>query len=264
MIVNFRTVSGKVYSLELDPNETIGDVKKRLEEQEGIPSQGCKMILTASILPDEKKIGDLKINPGAFIVIHSQKPKPVVKPVDPTPVEPVKPIEPIKPIDPVINQPEPPKPIDPIDSQPKRPVSPIISKPSNSDPQNFANLCSQLTDMGFDLSSVQKSLRQTNYRSDLAANLLLSGNIPDDEPESFLDDERPNTPPMNFENNFPSRPSFKRFGEMQSQYDSLNSNEKASVDRLLGLGFDPLTTLQVFIACDKDENQTSSCIAGML
>jgi hypothetical protein len=51
-----------------------------------------------------------------------------------------------------------------------------------------------------------------------------------------------------------------RFGEFQSVYDGLSAAEKAAVDRLVARNPDGATVLQLFMACDKNEDQARQLI----
>jgi len=261
--VNFRTVTGKVLQLDISPDATIGDAKRMIEERDGIPAAGSKMILTANILSDDKRIGDIKINNGQYIVIHSARPpRTPSKPVDPPKIE-------IKPeVKPEV-KPEPPVHVDPI--RPQRPVSPVLVDPLSSDPvapkpesfgdpANFTQLVKELTDMGFDEEVCMPALRMSNYNTEMAANLILSGGPIENPASRYSYDVAPPRPRQEPEYNY----GRGRYGEMQGMYDGLTIDEKSAVDRISRLGVDGATALQVYIACEKDETLASQCVGSMI
>ena len=69
MLLTIKTLSGKKISLEFDDSETIVDVKKKLEEREGVPVEQVRLIYGGRVLNDDLKVGDAKIKPGSQIMM---------------------------------------------------------------------------------------------------------------------------------------------------------------------------------------------------
>lgn len=56
---------------------------------------------------------------------------------------------------------------------------------------------------------------------------------------------------------------FKEKSEYEKQMDQLSSEEQEAIKRLEQIGLDTMTTIQVYIACDKDEQAASDCLKSM-
>ena len=101
------------------------------------------------------------------------------------------------------------------------------------DPPNFQELVDGLVELGFERRQCEQALRMSQFDTNRAAETLLTGE---------------------FTANHTEQPQ-GRFGPLQSYYDSLAPEEKAAVDRLCQIDIPPLTVIQVYVACDKDEEQ---------
>jgi hypothetical protein len=69
--IKFRDVTGRIYTLEVSPEMTVGEMKTMLEEQYGLPAAGLKMIVHTKALADPTPVRDLNIPTWSFIVVHS-------------------------------------------------------------------------------------------------------------------------------------------------------------------------------------------------
>lgn len=73
MLVTFKTVTNKVFNLELDPAETIGNVKKRIEAQENHPISLQKVIYAGKVLSDDKTVEELGVKEKDLMVLMVSK-----------------------------------------------------------------------------------------------------------------------------------------------------------------------------------------------
>lgn len=258
----FRTVTNQVFNLQVDPNMTVFEVKQALEKQTSFPAENIKMIASAHVLNDEQQFKDLNIKPESTIVIHcARKTAPPAAPPAQTPTPAPAP----QPTPTPAPQPTPqpaPQPIQPQPVPQPRPMPVPQPNPQpyvpQGDPADFQQKVAMLVDMGFDKTLSENALRMSNYSPDEAANILLSG---EGAPGGGFGGQ--GAPSGDYD--YPGAASVGSFGAMQSSYDSLSENEKASVQHLIQtLGIDGGTVLQVYFACDKDETQTSSCLQSML
>lgn len=242
MELSFRTVTGKIFKINIRPDQTLADAKVILQKQEGFETENCQFIYSASILSDSKAVGDLKIIPQTFIVIHCPtrpRPKPVSQKIEAKPVQAPSP-------QPFQQKPESPR-------QPPR----VQSGPASSDPPNFQDMVSSLTEMGFSQEMCERALRASRYNPEAAVNLLISGEVEAAPPQNSPPPREPAVPDT------PPRRSGK-YGELQQTFDELTEDEKAAVERLEQLGLDSATVLQVYICCEKNESTATNCINTMM
>ncbi|KAH0789768.1 UBA/TS-N domain containing protein [Histomonas meleagridis] len=327
--LKFRTVTGKKYELDVDPNIKISEVKDQLAQQYNeLESRALKLLLNTKTLTDDTVVSSLNIQPNSYIILYQPKvKKPQTSSTTTQPQQPNKPSHLDQPIQPQQFERESPTPhIEestptiqepdyfeeiretereslpqaeeergshsryqdefPTFKQLKQQESLTrsqLAKSNNSDPINFSDLVSQIVDMGFDKPSAEKALRKSNYELSTAIEYLLSGNH-ENISSSHKDhshvvthyyggsiissqEEEFNPSTENFTiydvpNQTTIHVAYNRYGQLQSTYDDLTNEEKQIVDKLAA-SIDPPTVLQVFIACDKNEETTKLCLDSM-
>jgi UV excision repair protein RAD23 len=164
MKLNFWTVQGKVYELEVEDDMTIGDIKWLLEEQHGLPGGNMKLILSGKVLDDATIVSSLHVSQGTYIVVHcapvrrqsAQKAAPAPPPVAPTRQHPA------------ATEPTP---------RPRSPSAGVFQPSAGSgstDPGNFQGLVATLTELGFEKSLCEQARPVSNSKVDATGNLLLS------------------------------------------------------------------------------------------
>ena len=62
MLIIIRTVMGKEFEFYMNPNDTIGQVKKKVEDKKGIPVYKQILIFPGRILEDGKTLADYNID----------------------------------------------------------------------------------------------------------------------------------------------------------------------------------------------------------
>ncbi|EJW03832.1 hypothetical protein EDEG_01876 [Edhazardia aedis USNM 41457] len=68
MMLKIKTVSGKVIEIEVDSEDTVKELKQRIEEVERIPPVQQKLIFNGAIFTnDEKKLGDYNLKNGNVV-----------------------------------------------------------------------------------------------------------------------------------------------------------------------------------------------------
>ncbi|KAI1338626.1 hypothetical protein F5Y15DRAFT_386439 [Xylariaceae sp. FL0016] len=68
MQIKVRTLTGKLIQMDVEPTtDTIEDIKKIVEEKEGILPAQQRLIYSGKQLHDEAKIGDSNIGPDATL-----------------------------------------------------------------------------------------------------------------------------------------------------------------------------------------------------
>lgn len=277
--LQFRTVSGTVYKLQVNPDQTVQEVKQMLHEKHGLDAESIKIILSAKILGDDQKIADLKIPPGAYLIIHTGK-KRQVKPAE-NPQPPAQP-----PTQPPTQPPAQPEPVPapaPAPAPAPQPVPAPAPAPGPAptgqpgDPANFQELVSNLIELGFEKSQCEQALRLSQYDVERAGNILLTGDIPTGGDQGFGQGgfDQGGFGQGGFGQGsfgqggfgqggyYPTAPTDNApgaiFGQFQPVYDTLTAEEKQSVQRLLQYS-DPITVIQMFMACDRNEANTAALL----
>lgn len=265
--IKFRAVTGKTYTLDVSPETTVLKMKQQLEEVHGLSAAGLKMILSAKVLADATQVKDIVIPPGTYIVIHVQnkaRPAPSANPpapANPPAAAPPK-AEPVPAEQPSVPPPVTEPPAQPVPQpavQPRPATPPAASVPS--DPPNFATLVGQLTELGFEQGQCEQALRIANYNAENAANLLLSGDLSSGSAATgggYAGGYGGGG--GGGAGQYGGGGGGARFGELQSVYDGLSPTEKATVDRLLQVNPDGGMVIQLYMACDKNEEQTRALL----
>lgn len=245
MLVRFRTVTGKIFGIKLRPEDTLLDAKTRLKEEECFDTSNCCFIFCGMLLEDTTKIAKLAYE-NAFILIHSNvKPKIVQREGD--------------------YENKPAKITAHAEESPGTHDRAVKQEPQYNDPSNFNEMVQNITEIGFSEVQAMRALRSCNYNADHAVDMLISGHTFEEPPPPKQNDEPNFDRHVSFERNQPSShgSSSSKYGELQSQFDQLSSEQKAAVQRLERIVQDPCTTLQVFLACNMEERNAEHCLMNM-
>ncbi|WVF67925.1 UV excision repair protein Rad23 [Kwoniella sp. CBS 6097] len=73
--ITFKTVQNKLFTLEAEGSETVGDLKKRIQETQSFPAENQKIIYSGKILNDSATVESLKVKEKDFLVVMVSKPK---------------------------------------------------------------------------------------------------------------------------------------------------------------------------------------------
>ncbi|EAY10725.1 UBA/TS-N domain containing protein [Trichomonas vaginalis G3] len=130
---------------------------------------------------------------------------------------------------------------------------PPPAPPEQTDPSNFKELVSQLTDMGLDEKSSTEALRKTGYDVTKAINYIFgqtsTDNAPPPQPQQQTKSQDSNSDPTYI---------------LQDQIDAIlagySSSERDAINRLHDQGYSMMNVLQLFEACGKDENLTKNIL----
>lgn len=76
-MIKVKVLTKKEIEIDIEPTDTIGCVKKRVEEKEGIPPMQPRLIYAGKQLADDKTARDYNIEDGSVLhlVRVSQEPK---------------------------------------------------------------------------------------------------------------------------------------------------------------------------------------------
>ncbi|KAH3697215.1 hypothetical protein DPMN_084705 [Dreissena polymorpha] len=231
MIVTLKTLQQQTFKVEVDPEQTVKELKQKVEKEKGadaFPAAGQKLIYAGKILDDEKPVGFYKIEEKNFVVVMVTKPKPaadstVIASV-PTPAAPTRAAPAPSP------QPAPPSAVEPTktESVSEPPSNTSSSTDASSDPsvsesnltqasdttasgsdistasaesalvtgQMYEDAVANIVAMGFARSEVQRAMRASFNNPDRAVEYLFNGipELPREEPPPAPTGDAP-TPP---------------------------------------------------------------------
>ncbi|QRV96133.1 ubiquitin family protein [Ceratobasidium sp. AG-Ba] len=87
MKVYIRTITSQVYSIDIEPYDTIGDLKSKIEEKDGIPTDQQRLVFAGKMLEDKNTLNHYDIQKECLIhqVVRLRGGKPVVYLLPPAP-----------------------------------------------------------------------------------------------------------------------------------------------------------------------------------
>jgi len=215
MKITIKTLSNVAFTVEVEKDDTVLSVKKKIETAESHEPSWQKLIFAGKILSDDAKIGDYNINENDFLVLMVRKPaektpaKPAATPAPASPAPTPATSTPATPTPAPAPAPAPsPAPTSPAPTPAAATTTPIPATPppaatpaaaaaaAAATPEhlsydsaastlvtgtNYESMVQSIVDMGFERAQVVRALRASFNNPDRAVEYLMSG-IPD-EPE---------------------------------------------------------------------------------
>ncbi|OCF45671.1 UV excision repair protein Rad23 [Kwoniella heveanensis CBS 569] len=188
--ITFKTVQNKLFTLEAEGSETVGDLKKRIQETQTFPAENQKIIYSGKILNDSATVESLKVKEKDFLVVMVSKPKATPAPAAaasssaPAPAAPTPPPA-SESAAPAASEPAAEPAAAPAATEPSAPVAAPESTAVESGlggsfvtgPALQAAI-EGMVEMGFEREQVVRALRASFNNPDRAVEYLMSGNIP--------------------------------------------------------------------------------------
>ncbi|WVR08602.1 UV excision repair protein Rad23 [Kwoniella sp. DSM 27419] len=187
--ITFKTVQNKLFTVEAEASETVGDVKKKIQETQSFPAENQKLIFSGKILSDGATVGSLNIKEKDFLVVMVSKPKAAPAASTSTPAAPSTPA-PAPVAAPAAETPAAP----PVEAAPAASSAPEAASTSETAVESglggsfvtgaaLQSAIEGMVEMGFERDQVVRALRASFNNPDRAVEYLMSGNIPSfDEP----------------------------------------------------------------------------------
>ncbi|KAJ3157573.1 hypothetical protein HDU86_003225 [Geranomyces michiganensis] len=91
MKLTIKTLAQKSFTVEIEPTQTILELKEKIKESQQFDVETQKLIYSGKILDNAKTVADCKIEESGFLVVMTPKPKPAATPA--APATPAKPAE---------------------------------------------------------------------------------------------------------------------------------------------------------------------------
>lgn len=239
--------------LQLEPETTMGQIREILAGQLNCCADTIRILFFASTLDDSKKISDLNVqanNPFAVIIKPNKPRQPqqqcIQKPQSPISLISLKPDQP------------------PLPKQ-DRIVLPKRCGLSNplEDPPTFDIVVKDLIEMGFSQEDAEKAYRAAFYNKTRAVEYLVSGNIPDalTNKDEDIKQELSKLAKSSSRDESNSSSSSNSHTSHLPELKSFKPEEREAILRFVNdLKYDLAQVIQVYVACNRDEITTSSCL----
>ncbi|EIM82826.1 UV excision repair protein Rad23 [Stereum hirsutum FP-91666 SS1] len=182
MKITVKTLQQKVFQLDAEGSETVGDLKKKINDLQGHPVENQKIIYSGKVLPDDKTVESCNIKEKDFLVLMVSKPKATPAASSSTAAAPSTPAAPA----PSTPQPAPATPAAPAPAPAA--AAPAATTPAPAaTPAQFGDMSSFLTgnalqssiqnmvEMGFPRDQVLRAMRASYNNPDRAVEYLMTG-----------------------------------------------------------------------------------------
>jgi len=183
MKITIKTLQQKVFQIDAEGPETVGDLKKKILDAHGHTIESQKLIYSGKVLPDSKSIESCAIKEKDFLVLMVSKPKPTpaaststIATTSSSAPAPAAPVVPPAPATAAAAAPAP-------DSSPAAPAAATQTEaaPAFGDTSSFVSgsrlqtTIDNMMEMGFERDQVMRALRASFNNPDRAVEYLMNG-----------------------------------------------------------------------------------------
>ncbi|KAA1473979.1 UV excision repair protein Rad23 [Dentipellis sp. KUC8613] len=181
--VTIKTLQQKVFQVDIEGSENVGDLKNKIHELQGHPVENQKIIFSGKVLADDKTIESCQIKEKDFLVLMVSKPKPT--PAAATASTSTSTLAPSAPVAepaaapapasttpaPASSTPAPP----PAAAAAATPASPFGDMSSFLTGDALQSTITNMVEMGFPREQVLRALRASYNNPDRAVEYLMNG-----------------------------------------------------------------------------------------
>lgn len=177
-----KNLKGDPFDINVEPTDTVKQVKERIEEEQKIAVDTQKLVAIGKVMADDKTIDDYKLKEGDFIVIMVSKPKKAKeKKPEPAPA-PVPAQAPSLPASGLGGIASAPAPVPVPSSNPPVAAPSPAAQPTGGDSssgllrgEELENTLKDMQEMGFGREECMRALRAAYYNPERAVDYLLNG-----------------------------------------------------------------------------------------
>lgn len=199
MKIIVKNLKSEQFPLEIDPTQTVGEIKQKIQEEQKIAVETQKLVCVGKVMQDDKTIEEYQLKEGGFLVLMTMKPKvKKEKKPEPTSTPAAQPSTtpatgggmgsaPAQPA-PTATTTPPPAPTPP--AQPSQATQPAASEGSGiMRGEELEKTLQEMQSMGFPRDECMRALRAAFYDPNRAVDYLLNG-IPE---EAQMQQQQPGT-----------------------------------------------------------------------
>ncbi|OJA08675.1 hypothetical protein AZE42_01182 [Rhizopogon vesiculosus] len=179
MKLTIKTLQQKMFQLDAEGSETIGDLKLKISNTQGHSVDSQKLIFSGKVLSDDKTVASCEIKEKDFLVLMVSKPKAAaIQPPLATASTSTPQPEAAAPAAPPASLPAPVVPSPPVASPAPAPASgpaPVTADGSFLTGEALQSTINNMIEMGFEREQVIRALRASFNNPDRAVEYLMTG-----------------------------------------------------------------------------------------
>jgi UV excision repair protein RAD23 len=178
MKITVKTLQQKVFQIDAEGSDTVGDLKTKIQETHGHTIESQKLIYSGKVLPDSKSVESCQIKEKDFLVLMVSKPKATPAASTSTTATtsnpaPVVPPPPVAVADPTPDVPAPSTPT--AAAQTEETPAPFGDTSSFVSGSRLQTTIQNMVEMGFEREEVMRALRASFNNPDRAVEYLMTG-----------------------------------------------------------------------------------------
>lgn len=232
--VTVRLITGKQFKFSAHPKNTIHSLKKSLSSSLKTSPEQIIFMTNRARLRDEQTLDQVGLRPDSFIACHVQ-----------TNIETPKKIT--------------------IDKTVKaNHFKPVLELKYKDPPSDFEDRIDFLRCIGYPYEACAHALKLCNYDTAAASEVLFRGTLPNEAKKKKKDGDGNYVDDSEDEMDGEKHKMKTRTPEaIKKAIANFTPEDKRSIKNLMYLGFDESTVIQVYIACDQNQEKASECLFSM-